>query len=140
MQNGNPKGAIDDFAAGAQTAENAKNRRLQALFYLYLCQASSALNRDHDAARHLRRFEELSQFMEVKTEDVAILEAATREIAGKRGPDFILTLKDDLDPEEVQRRFRRFLVEWARNRSENDGEAAAKLDITRQTLYNWLQH
>jgi tetratricopeptide (TPR) repeat protein len=140
-RNGNLKGAIEDFSAGAATAEIATNRRLQAVFYLHLSQAYAGLDQDLEAGSYFSRFEELDKFMEAKTHDVQILAASTRivlDTLDKRKPGLRFSLNDkNLDPEVAQQKLRRFLVEWARKDTKSDAEAIKKLKRSRQTFYKW---
>jgi tetratricopeptide (TPR) repeat protein len=134
----NTKRAVEDFTEGLKVAEKSLNRRMEALFLLWLCQCHTRMKGDLEAAYFFNRYEEVEKFTEVKTADVRQLAEETRAVY-KRTPDLVLTLKDNFDPTEVEKRFRRFLIDWARSRSKNDVQAAKRLKISRQTLYNWLQ-
>ena len=138
LQN-NHKGAIEDLNAGLDLAVRASNYRLQASTFLRLSQAHLKIHSDREAASYFNKFKELEQVLHVKTADVVLLAEQTERMLAEPGRALVLTLESDFEPDEIQKEFQRFLVEWARSRTSTDAEAAEKLNISRQTLYKWIQ-
>ena len=132
------EGAIADWKEGFHVASEASNHALAAAFLLRLTQACLKNDAYGDATETFNEFLEIKQFLEVETVDQLVLEHETRALLEKHETDdYVLRLKENLDPQEEQKQFRRALVRWARSKTSTDAAAAKLLKVTRQTLYNW---
>jgi tetratricopeptide (TPR) repeat protein len=139
-RNGKRKEAILDFEEGYQLARDGKIVQLQATFLLQLCVSKALEGDDRAAAQHWAEFNDLR--LPVKTRPLRILEGQARELLNQVSSDFVLRFSDDaFDPKVEEKKFRQFLVKWARSKQKvaNDKAAAKLLNISRQTLYKWLQ-
>jgi tetratricopeptide (TPR) repeat protein len=66
------------------------------------------------------------------------LEAEAKQILREKEGDFIVQWSSkNLNPRQLEKELHGFIVKWAQARSDNDEEAAALLQISKQTLYNW---
>ena len=133
---GEHAGAARDFAEAEKTA--VKNERLRAISLLQLTILQCRLGNDGEAARAMADFEKLKPA--VTHNQVKVLEPRARAALTRSRGDLVLRMDDDtLDAGKAQKEVQKFLISWARTRTDKESEAARRLKISRQTLYNWLQ-
>lgn len=126
-----------DLQKGLGIAKDANNHHQYGIFLLKLAEAHAKTGSEKEALRCINQFSEMEHFLEIKAPDIEALKQKIGESVGTDSGSLVFSLKEDLNRDEAEKKFYRFLVNWARYKNGTDTAAAQELGISRTTLYAW---
>jgi hypothetical protein len=129
-------GAVQDLSVALH--DGGDTPTVAAACHLHLARAYLRLREPKRARQHLENWDKTRS--RVNNAFLSWLDEQVRQerIGVVDTNDFIVrTTEDELDPVDLDRKLRGFLVEWAQSRSDNDDEAAKLLKISKPTFYKW---
>jgi tetratricopeptide (TPR) repeat protein len=126
--------SIHDFESALR--DGADNPKVRGVCHLQLANIFINNKDSRRALKHVEQWRSLKS--RIGTSYLSELESiVTRALKHATG-DFVVHWESSTqNPEELEKGLHTFLVEWAQAKSSNDEEAAALLNISKQTLYNW---